>query len=111
MTELRIRRLPFRFDESVPFRWHRANPEFGAMANGISVFAIALERWLVAAVKQAKQLIDDSEVAAEADAFMQQDTPEPTACTSMHLAGVTRACARRSTGESVGSTSWSRRNR
>ncbi len=73
MTQLQIRRLPFRFDESVPFQWNPANPEFGVLANGISVFAIAFERYIVAAMRQARRLIEDPDVLAEADAFTQQE--------------------------------------
>jgi hypothetical protein len=29
MSDLKIRRIPFSFDETVPFQWHPTNPKFG----------------------------------------------------------------------------------
>lgn len=73
MTDLQIRKIPFAFDESVPFQWHPTNPDFAFLTNAIGVLAIAFERYIVTVMKQAKRVIDDPEVAAEADAFMQQE--------------------------------------
>jgi len=73
VTRLWIRRLPFRFDESVPFQWLPSNPELGVLASAVSVFAIAFEKRIVAAMRQAQQIIDDPVMAAEADAFMRQE--------------------------------------
>jgi len=73
MTSLQTRRIPFRFDESVPFQWNPTNPEFGLLANAVSVLAIGFEHYIVAAMKQAKRRVSDPGVAAELDAFMQQE--------------------------------------
>lgn len=73
MTNLKIRKIPFAFDDSVPFQWHPTNPDFAFLCNAIGVLAIAFERYIVAVMKQAKRVISDAEIAAEADAFMQQE--------------------------------------
>ncbi|HEY8378546.1 MAG TPA: metal-dependent hydrolase [Nannocystis sp.] len=73
MTNLKIRKIPFVFDDDVPFQWHPTNPDFALLTNAIGVLAIGFERYIVAVMKQAKRVIDDPEVAAEADAFMQQE--------------------------------------
>ena len=73
MTDLQIRKIPFAFDETVPFQWHPTNPDFAFLTNAIGVLAIAFERYIVTVMKRAKRVIDDPEIAAEADAFMQQE--------------------------------------
>ena len=73
MTDLQVRRIPFEFDETVPFQWHPTNPEFGLMMNAVSFLVIGFERYIVAAVRDALPLIDDEHVAEEADAFMRQE--------------------------------------
>ena len=73
MTDLQIRRVPFRFDESTPYQWLPANPDFGHLLNGISVIAVAFETYIVSVVRQAFDLIPDAEVAEEADAFLRQE--------------------------------------
>ena len=73
MTNLQIRKIPFAFDDTTPFQWHRTNPDFAFLTNAIGVLAIAFERYIVAVMKQAKRVIDDPDIAAEADAFMQQE--------------------------------------
>jgi len=73
MTALQIRRIPFRFDETVPFQWHPTNPEFGVMMNAVTFLAIAFERYIVAAMRDVMPQLDDPEVASEARAFLQQE--------------------------------------
>ncbi len=73
MTDLQVRRIPFEFDETVPFQWHPTNPEFGLMMNAVSFLVIGFERYIVAAVRDALPLIDDEHVTEEADAFMRQE--------------------------------------
>ena len=74
MTDLEIRRIPFVFDETVPFQWNPTNPEFGITMNTVSIIAIAFEKYIVAATRQALPLLEDNpEVAAEADAFLRQE--------------------------------------
>ena len=54
MTDLQIRRIPFSFDETVPFQWHPTNPEFGVQMNIIGVIAIAFEKYIVAAMSASR---------------------------------------------------------
>lgn len=73
MTRLVVRKPPFAIDESVPFQWQPANPSFGLFGNAFTFIAIAFERYLVAATRQALPLIEDAAVAEEADAFIRQE--------------------------------------
>jgi predicted metal-dependent hydrolase len=73
MTDLQIRRVPFRFDESTPYQWLPVNPDFGHLLNGIGVIAVAFETYIVSVVRQAFDLIADAGVADEADAFLRQE--------------------------------------
>lgn len=73
MTELKIRRLPFQFDETVPFQWNPSNPEFALVANAIGVIAVAFEKYIVTVVRQVLPELRDPEVAAEAEAFLRQE--------------------------------------
>lgn len=73
MTKLVVRRPQFRIDDSVPFQWQPANPAFGLFGNTFTFLAIAFERYIVKATRQAMPLFTDATVAAEADAFMQQE--------------------------------------
>lgn len=73
MTDLQIRRVPFRFDESTPYQWLPANPDFGHLLNGIAVIAVAFETYIVSVVREAFDRITDAGVAEEADAFLRQE--------------------------------------
>jgi predicted metal-dependent hydrolase len=73
MTNLVVRRPPFSIDASVPFQWQPANPGFGLFGNTFTFLAIAFERYIVAATRQAMPRITDPAVAAEADAFLRQE--------------------------------------
>src|SRR5690348_17957563 len=54
--------------------WNRHNPAFSLMTNMISVIAIAFEKYIVQAVRQAMPQISDPFVAAEADALDRKST-------------------------------------
>lgn len=73
MTDLQIRKIDFRFDETIPFQWLPSHPKFGLMANAISIMAIAFEKFIVASMRRAMPLIKDPGVAAEAEAFLRQE--------------------------------------
>ncbi|GGK67213.1 metal-dependent hydrolase [Nocardia camponoti] len=80
MTDLHVRKMDFAFkDRPVPFCWNPANPAFSSMANAVSFLAIGFEKMIVQLITQAKPLITDPEVAAEADAFMRQEGQHSTA--------------------------------
>ena len=73
MSELQLRRIPWQFDETTPFQWNPANPEFGLIGNVVSFVAPAFERYIVAVVRQAQERITDPAVAEEADLFLRQE--------------------------------------
>ena len=73
MTSLVVRRPPFPIDASAPFQWQPANPSFGLFGNTFTFLAIASERYIVAATREAMPRITDPAVAEEADAFLRQE--------------------------------------
>jgi predicted metal-dependent hydrolase len=70
---LQVRRPPFRIDETVPFQWQPSNPAFGLFTNTFTFLAIAFERYIVSATRQAIARIDDPAVRDEAEAFLRQE--------------------------------------
>ena len=73
MSELEVRRPKFDFSEDVPWAWNPTNPGFSFFMNATSIIAICFEQMIVAAVQEAKPLITDPAVAAEATAFLRQE--------------------------------------
>jgi predicted metal-dependent hydrolase len=73
MTELQVRRPKFDFSDDVPFMWNPGNPAFSMFMNATSMIAICFEQMIVTAVQEAKPLISDQAVAAEATAFLRQE--------------------------------------
>lgn len=73
MTELEIRRPKFDFTGDVPWMWNPASPAFSFSMNATSMIAIGFEQMIVAAVQEARPLITDPEVEAEAMAFLRQE--------------------------------------
>ena len=73
MTDVEVRRPKFDFTEDVPWEWNPQNPPFSFFMNATSMIAICFEQMIVAAVQEAKPLITDPEVAAEATAFLRQE--------------------------------------
>lgn len=73
MTALEVRRPKFDFTGEVPWEWNPANPQFSFFMNATSMIAICFEQMIVAAVQEARPLIADPEVAAEATAFLRQE--------------------------------------
>jgi predicted metal-dependent hydrolase len=73
VTDLEVRRPKFDFTDDVPWDWNPQNPGFSFFMNATSMIAICFEQMIVAAVQEAKPLIADPEVAAEATAFLRQE--------------------------------------
>ena len=73
MTDLQVRRPKFNFTEDVPWEWHPTNPSFSFAMNATSMLAICFEQMIVAAVQEAKPLITDPAIDAEATAFLRQE--------------------------------------
>ncbi len=73
MTDLQVRRPKFNFTEDVPWQWNPQNPGFSFFMNATSIIAICFEQMIVAAVQEAKPLITDPAIDAEATAFLRQE--------------------------------------
>lgn len=73
MTALKLRRIAFAFDERTPFQWNRQNPFFGLLGNTVTFFAQPFERYMVAAMRDARPRIADPAIRAEAEAFLRQE--------------------------------------
>jgi len=73
MTDLEVRRPKFDFSDDVPWDWNPVNPAFSFSMNATSMIAIGFEQMIVAAVQEARPLMTDPEVAAEATAFLRQE--------------------------------------
>ena len=73
MTTLMVRRPPFQIDASVPFQWQPSNPSFGLFGNAFTFLAVAFEKYIVAATREAMSRITDPDIAEEADAFLRQE--------------------------------------
>ena len=87
MTDLTVRRLRFDFSAPVPVVWQPANPSFSHAVNLMSFVAICFEKMIVEAVTEAKPLLVDPGVAAEADAFLRQVIQVDVAEMQVELAG------------------------
>lgn len=73
MTDLEVRRPRFDFTAEVPWQWNPGNPGFSFFMNATSIIAVCFEQMIVAAITEAKPLITDPAVAAEATAFLRQE--------------------------------------
>jgi hypothetical protein len=71
MMALKIRKLPWAFDETTPV-WNRGNPRFGIVANGITFVAPAFERYIVTATRMAMSEISDPEVFRKYEADLRE---------------------------------------
>lgn len=72
MTNLKIRRIPFSF-EDVAFIWNPANPGFSVAMNTLSFFAVGFEKYICQAMQDAEALITDPAILEEARAFRAQE--------------------------------------
>ncbi|MDR3648634.1 MAG: metal-dependent hydrolase [Acidimicrobiales bacterium] len=73
MSQLTVRSPKFHIDETVPFQWQPANPSFGLFGNVFTFLAIAFERYIVSATRQAEPYFTNPVVAEEADLFVRQE--------------------------------------
>jgi predicted metal-dependent hydrolase len=90
VTALQVRRVRFDLDGDVPFVWNPANPAFAVQMNAVSIIAIAFEKFIVAAVREALPAITDAAVAAEADAFLRQEA-QHASCHRHHVRALVRS--------------------
>ncbi len=89
MATLEVRRIPFEFGDDVPFVWNPRNVAFSTFMNVVSVYAVAFEQMIVAAVREAIPLIADDDVAQEAKDFLRQEA-QHSACHRRHLKSLVR---------------------
>ncbi|MBD0022574.1 metal-dependent hydrolase [Gordonia pseudamarae] len=89
MTALEVRRIPFDFGDDLPFVWNPRNVAFSTFMNVVSVYAVAFEKMIVAAVREAIPLIDDEGAAQEAKDFLRQEA-QHSACHRRHLKALVR---------------------
>jgi predicted metal-dependent hydrolase len=74
MTDLVVRKIRWEFDDTVPFLWQPANPNFGIFCNVFTFIAVPFEKYIIKAMRQAQDKFDSSPaIAAEADAFLRQE--------------------------------------
>ena len=73
MTDLQVRRPKFDFTDDVAWEWNPQNPAFSFSMNATSIIAIGFEQMIVAAVQEARPLMTDADVEAEAVAFLRQE--------------------------------------
>jgi predicted metal-dependent hydrolase len=90
VSTLPVRHISFDFSDGVPFTWNPGSPEFSLTMNAISFIAIAFEKYIVAAVKEAIPLLTDAAVAAEADSFLRQEA-QHAAAHRQHVRALTTA--------------------
>lgn len=72
MSDLKIRKIPFRFDD-VEFIWNPANPAFSVYMNKISFLAVCFEKYICQVMRDAEKVITDPEALDEARDFRAQE--------------------------------------
>ena len=95
MATLEVRRIPFEFGDDVPFVWNPRNVAFSTFMNVVSVYAVAFEQMIVAAVREAIPLIADDDVAQEAKDFLRQEAQHSACHRRHHWPWRSRRCRRR----------------
>jgi len=73
MSQLKVRHIPFHFDDITPYFWNPHNPGWGNTVNFISVIGPAFERYFIKAIRAAMPHITDEELLADAELFCQQE--------------------------------------
>ncbi len=80
MTDLVVRKIRWEFDDTVPFMWQPANPNFAIFCNVFTFIAVPFEHYIITALRQAQDRFDElPEVAAEAAAFLRQEAQHAAA--------------------------------
>jgi predicted metal-dependent hydrolase len=73
LAELKIRKIDFRFDDSIPFHWNPANPCWGNLVNFITLIAPAFERYAIRATRDGMPEIESAAVRKDAELFCRQE--------------------------------------
>lgn len=54
MTQLVIRKIAWEFDDTVPFLWQPAHPNFSMFCNVFTFIAVPFEKYIISALRQAQ---------------------------------------------------------
>lgn len=73
MSRLKVRQLPFRFDEQTPYYWNLHNPYWGNAINLVSMIGPAFERYFIKAIRQSIPRISDETLREDAKLFCLQE--------------------------------------
>ena len=73
MSDLTVRKIPFRFENDIDFQWNPGNPACGNMANSMSFIAPAFERYFIKALREAMPLITDEALLEDTELFCRQE--------------------------------------
>ena len=73
MSELKVRKIDFKFDDEIPFQPCPRNPYWGNFVNLITLIGPGFERYFIRAIREAMPRIRDARVKRDADLFCQQE--------------------------------------
>jgi len=68
-----VRKLAFRFDDTLPFQSNPGNPGFGNIINGLSIIGPCFEKYFILAMRQAIPMLRDPHLVQEAEWFCAQE--------------------------------------
>ena len=87
MDHPEYRKLRFDLDHTVPFQWNPEHPIFGLWGNAVSFLAVGWEKYILSAVRDVLDDIDDPDVHQEAKIFIAQEA-QHAAAHRLHLRGL-----------------------
>jgi len=73
MSQLKVRKIDFTFDNDMPFQSCPNNPYWGNFVNFITLIGPGFERYFIRAIREAMPRIKDERVKRDADLFCQQE--------------------------------------
>jgi len=73
MSQLKVRKIDFAFDDDIPFQSCPNNPYWGNFVNFITLIGPGFERYFIKAIREAMPRIKNSRVKQDADLFCQQE--------------------------------------
>lgn len=79
MDHPEYRKLRFDLDHTVPFQWNPEHPIFGLWGNAVSFLAVGWEKYILCAVRDVLDDIDDPDVHQEAKIFIAQEAQHAAA--------------------------------
>src|SRR5512139_706268 len=73
MSQLKVRKIEFAFDEDIAFQSCPGNPQWGNFINLVTMIGPGFERYFIKAFRAAMPQIKDARVAQDAELFCQQE--------------------------------------